>query len=297
MDIPTKKLKNGFEMPVFGLGTWTMGGREDNVHDSTNDDARDIAAIKTAIDLGVTHIDTAESYAGGYAEQLVAQAIKDYDRSKLFLVSKVKFDGLTYQGVKTALAGSLKRLGTTYLDLYLMHRYPGSDQSLKDSLKAMAELKERGLIKNIGISNFTTKHTKQAVEWSKHPIVATQVHYSLRFREPEADGLLDFCQKNDIILIAWRPLGMGSARRGRTEPEQEPIILELAKKYSKTPAQIALNWLTLQPNIVTLTKTTNVEHLKENLGFIGWHMEPEDAERLRKEFPDQQNISDVVPLG
>jgi len=284
-------------MPVFGLGTWTMGGREDNIHDPNNDDQRDISIIQKAIDLGITHIDTAEAYAGGYAEQLVCRAIKNYGRSKLFLVSKVKLDNLNYSGLKQALSSSLKRLGTDCLDLYLMHRYPGSDQKLKDCLKAMAEAKEQGLIKNIGISNFNLEHTRQAYEWSKHPIVATQVHYSLKFREPEVTGVVGFCKKNDIMVIAWRPLGMGAARRGRTDAQDAPLVAYMAKKYGKTPAQIALNWLTSQPNVVTLIKTTNVDHLQEGIGAVDWEMEKEDIEKLRKEFPGQQFISDTVPLA
>lgn len=299
MQIPTKKLNNGFEMPVFGFGTWTMGENKDNTYNynQKNNDKNDIAAIQAAINLGITHIDTAEAYADGHAEKLVSQALKNFERSKLFIVSKVKFDNLNYKGVKSALLASLQRLEIKSLDLYLMHRYPGSDERLKECLKAMAELKEEGLIKNIGISNFNTRHTAQAQEWSKYPIAATQVHFSLRFREPEADGLLEYCQKNDIMLIAWRPLGMGTAKRGRLEPDNVSLLTEISKKYNKTVTQIALNWLISQPNVVTLVKSTDPKHIKENLGAVGWQMEPEDIERLRKEFPDQKIISDTVPLA
>src|SRR3989344_6753693 len=113
MIIPTKKLKSGFEMPVFGLGTWLMGG--DLNFDPKNDDQADIKAIKTAIDCGIIHIDTAEKYAQGHAEEIVCQSIKGYDRSKLFVVSKVDFINLNYESVLKSCEGSLKRLQTDYL--------------------------------------------------------------------------------------------------------------------------------------------------------------------------------------
>src|SRR5579872_5560194 len=114
MKIPTKKLKSGFEMPVYGFGTWEMGGRDNR--DSNNDDEADIQAIKSSIDNGVTHIDTAESYADGYSEVLVGRAIKNYDRNKLFIASKVRAIHLKYDDLVKAANDSLERIGTNYLD-------------------------------------------------------------------------------------------------------------------------------------------------------------------------------------
>src|SRR3989344_7065137 len=119
MNIPVKTLKSGFSMPVFGFGTWQMGGRHER--DPQNDDEADVRAIKVAIDAGITHIDTAESYSAGHAEELVAEAIKGYDRSKLFIVSKVKPEHLAPDDLLAACENSLKRLQTDYLDLYLLH--------------------------------------------------------------------------------------------------------------------------------------------------------------------------------
>ncbi len=294
MNIPTKKLKNGFEMPVFGLGTWAMGGR--NEPDPNNDDLKDIKAIKSALNLGVTVIDTAEVYAAGQAEKFVGQAILGQDRTKLFISSKAQQTHLNYQDVKQAALASLKRLGTDYLDLYYLHRYPG-DEKIEECMKALDELAEEGLIKHLGISNFNLEHTKRAQSLARHPIEATQVHYSVRFREPEKSGLLEYCQTNDIFLVAWRPLGMGKLTRGRTDLGSEPLIQELCNKYKKTPAQIAINWLIMQPNVVTLTKTSNQEHLKENLGAVDWTMTHEDVEKLRINFSHQENISDTIPLA
>lgn len=290
-NIPTKKLSNGFEIPEYGLGTWQMGGKSER--DLSNDDKADIEAINTAIKEGIIHIDTAESYANGHSEEIIAQAIKEHNinREDLFIVSKVHGSNQGYDGVLNACKKSLERLNTNYLDLYLLHQFP-KDFSLKETMKALVELKDKGLVKNIGVSNFNVEHLKEAQSYSKYPIVCNQVHYNLRVREVEQGGLLKYCQENDIMIVAYRPTE--KSKLFETTPK---IIEDMCKKYNKTFAQISINWLISQPNVVTLAKTRSPKHLEENLGALGWKMEQEDIEKLRNEFPDQINISDVVPLG
>lgn len=285
--IPIKTLKCGFSMPVFGFGTWTMGGRMEQ--DPDNDDAADIQAIERAIDAGITHIDTAEMYAAGHAEYLVGKAIKGRDRSRLLLVSKVSPQNLKYDDVMRSCEKSLKRLGTDYLDLYLIHK-PNDAIGLKETMQAMNKLQNEGLIRTIGVSNFTKERMREAQMHSDHQIVATQVHYNLAFREPERKRVTDYCRQNDAFLIAWRPL------QGVVD-EQPEIVKGLCAKYGKTPAQIALNWLACQDNVVTLAKMRHPEHLEENLGAFGWEMEKDDVERLRRDYPNQQDVSDAVPLA
>lgn len=287
--IPTKKLKNWFQMPVFGLGTWQMWGRLE--HDAKNDDERDIRAIQTAIDLGITHLDTAELYANGYSEIILWKAIKNYNREKLFIVSKVQQIHLWYDDIIESCKKTLERLETSYLDLYLMHRY-SPEHPLKESIRALDKLVEAWKIKNIGVSNFNKEHLTEAQSYTKNKIVCNQVHYNLEFREPEKSWLLKYCQKNDIFLVAWRPIGKWNLLQ-----EIPEVIESLCKKYNKTPAQVAINWLLSQENVLTLTKTSNKEHLIENLGALGWEMTQEDVELIREKFPNQKNISDVVPLG
>lgn len=288
MKIPSKKLKSGFEMPVFGLGTWEMGGRME--HDPKNDDNADIQAIKNAIDAGITHIDTAEIYADGYSEKLVQKALKSYDRKKLFIVSKVARGNQSYDKVLKSAEGSLKRMGIDYLDLYLLHA-PSRDVEIEETMRGMDKLKDDGLIRNIGVSNFTVKQMKRAQAATKNKIVTTQLHYSLWQRETEIAGLLEYCQKEDVMFMAWRPLEKGSLLEVGKE-----ILKEMADKYEKTPAQIAINWLISQKNVVTLSKMRSKKHLEENLGAVSWEMEKSDIERLRKDFPDQQKVSGAVPL-
>lgn len=275
-------------MPVYGLGTWQMGGRFER--DENNDDAADIQAIKNAIDHGVTHIDTAERYASGFAEILVGKAIKGLNRKNLFLVSKVAKANLNYDTLINSAKASLNRLGTEYFDLYLIHN-PSLEIPLEETMSAMDFLVEKGLTRYIGVSNFTPERLGEAQKYSRNKIVANQVHYNLMVREPERKGLLRYCQENDVMLIAWRPL-----QKGIISASSEKIVQELSKKYSKTPAQLAINWLISQPNVVTLSKTTNIDHLEENLGALGWNISEEDVQRLRKEFPNQSDTSDAVSL-
>ncbi len=288
MKIPTKKLKDGFEMPIYGLGTWQMGGR--NERDLNNDDEADILAIRNAIDAGIAHIDTAELYANGYTEILVGKALVGYDRSKIFLVSKVQQKNLSYENILNSCKQSLERLGTNYLDLYLLHRY-NKDIPLQDSIRALDKLVEDGLVKHIGVCNFNKEHLAEAQSYTKNKIVCDQVHLNLMFREPEKTGLLEYCQNNDIFLNAWRPVGKGNLL------ENIPSVLqEMCDKYNKTPSQIAINWLIAQPNVITLSKTRNSAHLEENLGALEFEMDTGDIERLRTEYPNQKYISDAVPL-
>jgi diketogulonate reductase-like aldo/keto reductase len=286
MNIPTKKLQSGFELPVYGLGLWEMGGRWEA--DESKDQA-EITAIQSAVALGVTHFDAAESYGDGHAEELLGQAIKGSDRSKLIIATKVSASHQSYEGVHRAFEASLKRLGTDYADLYLLHRYPEPGLPIADTMRAMDELVEQGLVRNIGVCNMTPNRFNEAQKHTKNKLVCNQVHYNVQYREIEKTGILQHCQENDVMLVAWRPLQKGTLLNS-------PLLAELAKKYNRTPAQVAINWLISQENVVTISKTSNPEHLKDNLGALDWTMEADDAERIRSDFPDQKTVSDAVPL-
>lgn len=279
--IPEKRLASGFELPVLGLGTWQMGH---------GDDDRDVAAIRAAIERGITHIDTAEGYAGGHAEELIARAIEGMDRSRLFLVSKVAPANLGRDDLLRSAEASLARLRTDYLDLYLIH-HPNPSIPLEETMAAMDELASRGLVRHAGVSNFSVERLREAREVAENPVVADQVHYNLVYREPERSGLLEYCQQENVMLVAWRPVELGVLARPET-----PILDELAAKYGRTPAQVAINWLIVQDAVVTVVKTSSLEHLEEDLGGVGWELETEDVGRLREEFPGQRRRSDTVPL-
>ena len=286
MNIPTKKLKNGFELPVYGLGLWQMGGRTET--DTTNDE-KDIAAIDAAIKAGITHIDTAESYGAGHAEELLGKVLPNHDRSKLMIATKVSAWNQTYDGVMRSFKASLKRIGTDYIDLYLLHRYPEPGIPIAETMRAMDELVEKGLVKNIGVCNMTPNRFNEAQKHTKNKLVCNQVQYNVQYREIEDKGVLKHAQDNDVLLVAWRPVQKGLL------PDTQ-LLKDIAAKYSKTPIQVAINWLVSQEQVVTIAKTSSAEHLQENLGALDFVMAREDIQRIRKEYPDQQLVSDAVPL-
>ncbi len=288
MKIPIKKLNNGFEIPVLGFGTWLMGGRMEKI--DNYDESQDIKAIKKTVELGGFRFDTAEMYANGYSEEILGKALKGYDRSKLFITSKVSPENLKYEDVISSCKKSLARLQMDYLDLYLVH-IPNSNIPIGETMRAFDYLKDKGLVKNIGVCNFKVERLKDAQSNTKNKIVLNQVHYNLIFREPVLKGVVEYCQNNDIFIEAWRPIQHGCLTKKGID-----IVDKLCEKYKKTPSQIAINWLISQKNVITLTKTSKIEHLEEDLGSVGWNMEDKDIQLLLIDYPIQLDRSNAVQL-
>jgi diketogulonate reductase-like aldo/keto reductase len=263
------------------LGTWEIGGRMSR---DTSYDAEGIAAIRGAIELGYNHIDTAEMYGAGHSEELVGLAIKDFKRESLFITTKVLPEHLRYNDCIKAAEGSLKRLKTDYIDLYLIH-IPNPEIPIEETMKAMDLLVRQKKIRFIGVSNFSVKQLKEAQRCTENKIVNNQIEYNLLTRHSGMynvnieSEIVPFCQENEIIITAWKPLVKGILFR-----EKNKLLEELIEKYSKTLAQIAINWLISKKNIITIPKSTNPKHLKENLGALGWKLEQEDIKRLDEDF-------------
>lgn len=274
-----KILSDNVKIPVLGIGTWDIGGEREK---DTFHDKEDIYAIKTAIKLGMTHIDTAEMYGNGHTEELVGEAISGFDRKNLFITTKVSPEHLRYSDVISSAKKSLKRLKTSYIDLYLIHA-PNPNIPLKETMSAMDFLVEKKLVRFIGVSNFSVEQMKEAQVNSKNKIVANQVEYNLLRRNdatlaPNVESkIIPYCQKNNIIVIAYQPIARGELAKPGFE-----ILDRLAEKYNKTQAQIAINWLISKKNVVTIPKASNIKHLKENLGAIGWKLKQEDINKLDK---------------
>lgn len=266
-----KQLSNGARIPVIGLGTWGIGGKFEA---DISHEKEEIQTIRKAIKLGFRHIDTAEIYGEGQSEKVVGLAIKKFDRKKLFIATKVWKDNLHYDDVILALENSLKRLQTDYVDLYTIH-WLNPDIPLKETMEAMEHLAEKGKIKAIGASNFSVSQLKKAQKYLKTcKIVANQIEYNLVKRAAEKD-IINFCSSNGIIVIAYRPLAMGDLAQPGIE-----LLNSIAKKYKKTNAQIALKWVISHKNVIAISKSTNIGHLKENLGLFGWELEPQDKKKL-----------------
>ena len=261
-------LYNGDKIPLLGLGTWAVGGRFSP--DRSGDDAF-VASIKTAIELGYTHIDTAEMYAGGHTEQLVGRAVKGFKREDVFVATKVSAQNLGYGDVPRSLAGSLKRLDMDYVDLYLIH-WPSKRIPLEETFNALNELVDRGQVRHLGVSNFDLDELQQAQALSVTPIITNQVPYSLSKRQYVKNGVLAYCQANDILLTAYTPLKGGVLKNA--------AVRGIAEQHGAAPAQVALNWLIRQQNVITIPKSANETHLQENLGALDLKLTQDEIEQL-----------------
>jgi diketogulonate reductase-like aldo/keto reductase len=269
--------KTGESVAAIGLGTWNMGGRESPDY---RDDERLIEAIRYAVELGMNHIDTAEMYAAGHAEELVGEAVKQFSRDEVFIATKVWPSNLRYEDVIRSCRRSLERLQLKYVDLYMVH-WPNPRIPLQETMKAMEKLVKDGLVRYIGVSNFDVELLEEAMNALKREeIVANQVEYSLEAREVERE-LIPFCERNGITVTAYTPLGKGRipAEAASNTPRGK-ILAEMAQRYGKTPVQIALNWVIWRPNVITIPKAARKEHLEENAGAAGWRLTEEDYKRL-----------------
>ncbi len=265
----------GTRLPAIGIGTWGMGKAEIGEGSDTSNDENCIAAIREAIKLGMWHIDTAEMYSSGHAEQIVAKAIKGIPREQVFITTKVLPSNLKREYLLAAAKSSLQRLQISYADLYLIH-WVNSTGQVQEAIEAMDELVESGKVKNIGVSNFSTAQLKLAQSYTDNKIVTNQVEYSLLDRSCEKE-LLPYCQENDIILTAYSPLAQGKLLKNK-------ILAAVAAKNNKTIAQAALNWLISHKNVITIPKAASLEHVRENGGAAGWKLSKEDLETIEKEF-------------
>lgn len=251
--VPKLTMKDGRKIPVLGLGTWNLTGEVSK------------KMAEKALDLGYTHIDTAESYGN---ESQIGKVLQEYDRSDLFITSKVSPSNLHYEDVLSSCESSLERLGISYLDLYLIH-WPNGAISIRETLWAMKKLQEEGLVKSIGISNFGINQLKIAMGVSEAPICVNQVEFHPWLYKKE---LLEFCKENDVILTASAPLA-------RTRVLEDELIQKLAKEYEKSPAQIVLRW-EIQKGVVTIPKTSSDEHLRSNFQLFDWELDSEDVKKI-----------------
>lgn len=263
--------RTGCKVPAIGLGTWKIGGSM--TPDHSQDDLA-IKALRHGISLGMWLIDTAEIYGGGHAEELVGEAIKIFNREKIFIVTKVWETNLRYDDVLKAAKRSLKRLKTNYIDLYLIH-WPNPRIPLSETMKAMEKLVSDGLVRYIGVSNFSVKLMEEARSYlSKEDIVVNQVKYNVYDRSVERD-ILPYCQKEGITLMAYTPLAKGSVSTDKT-------LIEIGRKYGKTAAQVALNWLISKDMVIAIPKAIRIEHIEENAGAMGWRLSEEDIRYIEQ---------------
>ena len=243
-------------IPKIGFGTWKIGGESSA---DPSQDAWSLAAVRSALDLGYTHFDTAEMYASGRSEIMVGRAIREagVDRAGLFITSKVLPSNLSYERTLRACEGSLRRLGMDYLDLYLIH-WPVAGMQLEEGFRALNQLVDEGKVRHLGVSNFDLPLLRRAQALSATPILTNQVPYSLTDRSYVKNGVVAYCQANDILVTAYSPVEEGRLR-------VNPALAQVAAAHDATPYQIALAWLVQQPRVITIPMSGNPKHQAENL--------------------------------
>lgn len=268
-------------IPVIGQGTWKYGVDKQKEQD-------EIEALRFGISNGLTLIDTAEEYEKGGSERIVGQAIHDI-RDEVFLVTKVSAKNCSYKGVLRAAEASLERLKTSHIDLYLQH-WPSEQHDVSETMGAMAELVSKGLVKYIGVSNFTIPLMQEAqYHLGSVPLVCNQLPYHLNNRSIE-DQIIPFAKENGITIMGYSPLGFAPQTFGwKGFPEEgsleRNILNTIGAKYGKTAYQVAINWALRQEGLVTIPKAANKEHITDNLNALGWELEEEDIKQIESHFP------------
>ena len=275
-----KKVKFGntaVNVSAIGIGTWGYGGyfKADNTPSKSFE-----GLLHYALDHGINFIDTAEAYAEGRSETILGKVIKHYDRQKIFIASKVSPENLHHSNLIQSADKSLARLQCDYIDLYQIH-WPNQSIPHEEYLSAIKKLVDEGKVLHFGLSNFSIEALKSISEITEEKIQSIQVEYNLFDRSVESD-LLPYCQTNDMSLIAYSPLDQGKPYADTVKKN----LLALSKKYHRSPAQIVLNYLSQQSNVIPIPKTTNIEHLKEICSSCDFALSLEDKLAIKGSMPD-----------
>ena len=263
----TLPLPDGTAVPVLGQGTWKMGEGE-------RSPGEEAAALRLGIDLGMTLLDTAEMYADGHSEEIVAQAIAG-QRDRVFLVTKVYPHNAGRKSLPAACERSLRRLGTDHLDLYLLH-WRGS-VPLAETVAAFEALREQGKIRRWGVSNFDVDDLEEL-----GPALADcaidQILYNPEYRGPEFD-LLPWSRKSNLPLMAYSPVGQG----GRLLKHR--ALVEIAQQHGATPAQVALAWVLRQPGVIAIPKASDEAHVRANAAVLELRLTEANIAAMDDSFP------------
>ena len=255
----------GMAMPKLGLGTFRLKGAEC------------AQAVQRALSLGYRHIDTAEMYDNEAAvgEGILQSGVK---RADIHLTSKVWWSNLAGDGIERAIEASLKRLATDHVDLYLIH-WPAPDMNLPDAIAKLTRVKERGLARAIGVSNFPSALLRQAVEHG--PIACNQFEYHVLLGQRR---LVDATRSAGVAVTAYAPLAQGRLA-------EHAALQDVAKKHGATPAQVALKWLLDQDGVSAIPKAGRAESQQANLGALAIELDDEDRAAIATLPKDQRFVS------
>ncbi len=243
------KLTSGYDMPALGLGTWQLRGEICT------------SAVRTALDLGYAHLDTAEAYRN---HEAIRAALKGYDRDRIFITSKIPPSELRHDDVLAMGNRALKELGVEYLDLLLIH-WPNEEIPIAETLGAMALLVKQGKVRSIGVSNFMVPHLEEALAVTEVPITVDQVKFHPYHNQR---ALLEYCKAHDIVVTSYSSFGNGSLIG-------DQALKRIADKVGKSMPQVVLRWL-LMKGVVVIPKSANPAHIKANMDVFDWELDAED---------------------
>ncbi len=244
-------------IPKIGLGTW-----------QNEDFQQCVKSVRTALEVGYRHIDTAQFYGN---EAAVGEGLKKagLPRENLFVATKVWADSLDREGVLDSTETSLQKLKLDYVDCLYVH-WPTKKYEPRETLSAFEELYQSGKIKHIGVSNFTIDQVKEARDVLETPLFANQVEmHPLLQQRP----LLEYLQKNEIYLVAYSPFRHGTIF-------DQPELNKIAKKHNSSVAQVVLAWQIQLDNVLTIPKATGAQHIRDNFSAMELELVPEDIEKI-----------------
>jgi 2,5-diketo-D-gluconate reductase B len=248
----------GVEVPTLGLGTWRLTGEECR------------RSVETALELGYRHLDTAQAYGN---EREVGTAIRasEVPREEVFLVTKLHARNRSYDAVLRSVDESLSRLDTSYVDLLLIHspNAPVVGPPHSETLAAMHELRERGKVRHVGVSNFSLDQLDDARQYG--PVLTNQVQFNPYW---DQQTLLDYCDIHDVLLTAYSPLAHGGVL-------DDPVLREVGERHGKSPAQVAIRWC-LQHGTAVIPKATSRAHLAANLDVFDFELSDGELARIRR---------------
>ncbi|GGK70371.1 aldo/keto reductase [Haloarcula sebkhae] len=249
----------GTSVPALGLGTWQLTGQT----------CRE--TVETALEMGYRHIDTAQAY-GNERQVGLGMDAAAVDREDVFLTTKLDGSNRDERSVRRSTRESLNKLGTDYLNLLLIH-WPNTPwmASLSETLGAMNDLVEEGLVRHIGVSNFSPALLDEARDISSAPIFTDQVQYHPYWDQRK---LLDYCRIHDVLLTAYSPLARGGVL-------DDPALVQIGNKYGKSSAQVALRWVLQQDGVAAIPKASSREHLEANMAVFDFELTDAEMERIR----------------
>ncbi len=258
-------------LPKIGFGTWSIGGGS---YADPSLDSASLTALRSALETGYTHFDTAEFYAAGHSEELVGRAVRETNtkREDVFITTKVSPEHLSCNDVIRSCENSLRRLKLEYIDLYLIH-WPGRGTNYEETFRALNKLVQDGRVRHLGVSNFKLKLLKESQQYSEAPIITNQVPYRIPDKTYVENGVVEYCQQNDILVTAYSPVKFRNLPVNKT-------IRAIADAHSATPHQIALAWLIAQPCVITIPMSYHPQHIRENFAAADLELSPSEMTQL-----------------